>query len=572
MNAVFRIRKIIYLFLSVFFACFSLQSLSQSKTLVFISDSTDAVTIDQNYFQIQADGLYLKAEMAYYNNQAAKAIDYLKEALLQDPHSIHFRTRLADIYREEKLFAEASLQYKFLIQNTGHPEFSYKLAEIYSLRGLNKAAMQLYGKSHFQKARLLMENQQWNRALKFLNSSLKQTETLLDKAEILLLKAYIYERQSNKLKAKQVFQNLLNLNVTNESFILKASQFYTESKQWKRAQSLLLSYQQKEEASVRVAKALFMLFLSLDQMDLVYKQFLLLEKLAALEDTHYLFITSFLISKNRYQEAIPFLKDLKYKHPDKGYYRYLLGFVYEENRDWKAALKEYESLSKSSGYFTRAQMQIGQIWKKQGNSQKALKILRKASLPLKNLKDPKILLVYAQYLWEEGEAQNAILVLKKASNVFITNTDILFLKAFYLKQLGEAQESLQIMEQVLKFNPAHGEALNFIAYTYAENQHNLDQAEQLAKQAISLKPNSGYFLDTLGWVLFQKQKYQKALFYFNEALSYNQKDSVLMRHLGETYYKLKNNKKSKYFFKQALKLENNEQNRLYIQTQLASLP
>ena len=112
--------------------------------------------------------------MAYYNRQPVQAIDYLKEAILQAPHSIHLRLRLADIYREENLFAEASKQYQFLIENKNHQESHRKLAEIYSMRGLHQEALKSYKHLEnkemfsvsFYKARFLIEGKKWVPAFK----------------------------------------------------------------------------------------------------------------------------------------------------------------------------------------------------------------------------------------------------------------------------------------------------------------------------------------------------------------------------------------------------------------------
>ncbi len=575
------LRKKTFFFL-LFFSCFSLKSLSIDKnefSLDFAKDSKKPVVIDQNYFQTQSDMAYLKSEMAYYIDQTGVAIDFLKESILQAPQSLHLRSRLADIYFEEKLFAEAAQQYQTLFDQTNDQKFYYKLAKIYSLRGLNQENSKNYKKLNkdksfsvvFQKARLFIDEKAWSLALKTLNQMEKKTVKERERVDIFLSKAYIYEQTHQKEKQEKIFKQILNLDLSEEDLLLKTAQFYMSSNQLERAKLLLLKYQQKEETSIGVTKALFNLFLSLNQLNGAYEQLRQLEKLDSLDDPHYFFMVSFLLSKKQYAKAIPFVKDLVQAYPQTSYYRYLLGATYEQEKEWKKSLQEYKKIRKESSYFIAAQIQMGQIWKDQGQAKKALNLLEKVVFSSENVKEPKPLLLYAQYLWEEGQKDLSLSVLTKGLQRFPKNTDILFLRGLYFKEHGRVASALKDMEKILELDERHGESLNFIAYTYAEKKQKLDQAEILAHKALLLNPASSYFLDTLGWVLFQKGDTEKALFYLKKAFSYNQKDSSIANHLGEIYYRLKNFEKYEYFFKKALELETDEKKRSQIKKRLASL-
>ena len=99
--------------------------------------------------------------------------------------------------------------------------------------------------------------------------------------------------------------------------------------------------------------------------------------------------------------------------------------------------------------------------------------------------------------------------------------------------------ALRDMRQILKKQEDHEEALNFIASFYSEQKINLTAAEKMARKALSLKPHSSYFLNTLGWILFQKGKVKSALHYLKKAFSKNNTDSHIAKRLGKVYLKLK---------------------------------
>jgi tetratricopeptide (TPR) repeat protein len=54
-------------------------------------------------------------------------------------------------------------------------------------------------------------------------------------------------------------------------------------------------------------------------------------------------------------------------------------------------------------------------------------------------------------------------------------------------------------------------------------------------QALKLKPDNGYILDSMGWVLFKKGKVAGALQYLKKALEYLPEDAGILEHLGDAY-------------------------------------
>jgi tetratricopeptide (TPR) repeat protein len=65
--------------------------------------------------------------------------------------------------------------------------------------------------------------------------------------------------------------------------------------------------------------------------------------------------------------------------------------------------------------------------------------------------------------------------------------------------------------KALEADPRAAVAANNLAWTYAENGENLDQALQLAQTAVAVLPNESAVRDTLGWVYCKKQLWTLAL-------------------------------------------------------------
>ena len=90
-------------------------------------------------------------------------------------------------------------------------------------------------------------------------------------------------------------------------------------------------------------------------------------------------------------------------------------------------------------------------------------------------------------------------------------------------------------------NPENAEALNYLGYMFAEKGINLNEAIFLIEKALKIEPDNGYFVDSLGWVYYQKGIIDKALFELSRAIEllqkYNTDDSIIREHLGDAYYK-----------------------------------
>jgi tetratricopeptide (TPR) repeat protein len=96
-------------------------------------------------------------------------------------------------------------------------------------------------------------------------------------------------------------------------------------------------------------------------------------------------------------------------------------------------------------------------------------------------------------------------------------------------------ESIKEMETILQMDSKNAEAMNFIGYTYADRGIKLEEAEDLIRKALALKPGNAYMLDSLGWVCFRQNKLTEAITYLKEAALMLPQDVTIAEHLGDVY-------------------------------------
>jgi tetratricopeptide (TPR) repeat protein len=109
------------------------------------------------------------------------------------------------------------------------------------------------------------------------------------------------------------------------------------------------------------------------------------------------------------------------------------------------------------------------------------------------------------------------------------------------------------MRQAINLNPSHADALNFLAYTWAERKENLAEALAMAEKADALKPDQGYILDTVAWVHYQMGQPQKALPILERAVPLSRRDPVVLDHLGDVLSALDRKQEALNAYRQALK-------------------
>ena len=111
---------------------------------------------------------------------------------------------------------------------------------------------------------------------------------------------------------------------------------------------------------------------------------------------------------------------------------------------------------------------------------------------------------------------------------------------FYLGTVYETLDRFDECEEHLKacidMDSTDSEAMNNLAYMYAEQGKKLGEAEQLLKKALEIAPDNGYYLDSLGWVYYRKGDADLAIEYIRRAiLAMDRDDAVLRDHLGDAY-------------------------------------
>ena len=134
------------------------------------------------------------------------------------------------------------------------------------------------------------------------------------------------------------------------------------------------------------------------------------------------------------------------------------------------------------------------------------------------------------------------------------NVDLRFNLGTAYDKLGRFPDVVREMQTVLKLNSDHADALNYLGYSYADRGMNIDEAVTLTQRAVALKPNNGYYIDSLGWALFKMGRIQEALAEIKRAAELVKNDPVIFEHMGEIYLLQNDRDKAKQAWLRSIEL------------------
>lgn len=239
------------------------------------------------------------------------------------------------------------------------------------------------------------------------------------------------------------------------------------------------------------------------------------------------------LEQGKHEKAVEMLASLVREFPTEYRIIYLLGTTYEEIRAYDAALETLRSIPASSEHFGSAQIRVGMILKKQQGTAVAVDSLLAA---IAKKKDAPGLYAYLASLYEEDKQYDAAEEHLHAGLHFNPGSiDLHFSLGVLYEKTNRFDQSIAAMQEVLKVEPDHAEALNFIGYMYADRGIRLDEAEQMIRKALQLKPGNAYMIDSLGWVCFRLNRLEEALGHLKEAAQLLPEDAAILEHLGDVY-------------------------------------
>ena len=125
-------------------------------------------------------------------------------------------------------------------------------------------------------------------------------------------------------------------------------------------------------------------------------------------------------------------------------------------------------------------------------------------------------------------------------------------------------------KEALVLSPDESLVLNYLGYSWVDQGSNLKQAMDYIRKAVKLKPDDGYYVDSLGWAYYRLGNLPAAVENLERAVELKPDDPIINDHLGDAYWKVGRTLEAKYQWQQALTLKPEEEQVLTLKQKIAA--
>ena len=128
----------------------------------------------------------------------------------------------------------------------------------------------------------------------------------------------------------------------------------------------------------------------------------------------------------------------------------------------------------------------------------------------------------------------------------------LYARGITNERLGDWPAAEADFRAALELNPDQPQVLNYLGYSLVEKRIKLDEALGMIERAVEARPDSGYIVDSLGWVLYRLGRFDEAVDPMERAAALMPVDPIVNDHLGDVYWKVGRKTEARFQWHRAL--------------------
>ncbi|HEY8554912.1 MAG TPA: tetratricopeptide repeat protein [Burkholderiales bacterium] len=239
------------------------------------------------------------------------------------------------------------------------------------------------------------------------------------------------------------------------------------------------------------------------------------------------------LQTNRLDEAETWLKRVLALQPEHDQARLYLGQALEQGKRYAEAARWYSEV-RPGEYYVEARARLAIVTGKQGDVEKARALLH--AVPTETDEQRvQLILAEEQVLRDARQFREALAMLNKALERMPGHKDLLYARALVAERLDMLDLVESDLRAILAQDPKNANALNALGYTLADRTDRLQEAHELLVQALELKPDDPFILDSMGWLQYRLGNNAEAIKYLKRALGLRN-DAEIAAHLGEVLW------------------------------------
>lgn len=233
-----------------------------------------------------------------------------------------------------------------------------------------------------------------------------------------------------------------------------------------------------------------------------------------------------------------------------------LANVHEQNKKYQLAIETYDRIPEASPIWRRVQIRKAFDLNSMDKDDEARTLL--VGLLENHPQEIQILdalgsILRARKNYKEAVEfySRAIALLKKPEK---RDWSYYYARGVCYERLNLWDNAETDLEKALELDPDQPLALNYLGYTWVDQNRRLKRAMAFIRKAVKLKPEDGYFVDSLGWAHYRLGQHSLAVKHLEKATELRPDDPTINDHLGDAYWRAGRILEANFQWKQALTL------------------
>lgn len=510
--------------------------------------------------QSQAHYDFLRGQLALANENYGQALDYFQEAAkLDDSASPTLHRSLAQLYVRTGKIDDALREVEEALKgDSSDTDLLQFQAGILSTKREFAKAIEVYkriiavGKEVDEDPYVLAASlyaQQGN--LESAKSILRQ---LINKKSDSFFGHYYLGRMAEAandfMLAEQSYRQAMVINPQANAVPLDLARLYGSKKRYKEAIEICQKLLAEDPSNTAARNMLAQLLIGDNDIDKALKEF---ETLGALEedptDTR-LKIALIKLQRRDLEGAVTDLNLILSQHPDNMTAQYYLVSAYAGLKRVQDALLQIQKIEKTSEYFVESRVLGAFLLQQEKRYKEAIALLDEALG--ERVDDLRLLSLRSSLERESGDVTAAIRSQQRIVQREPKSAKHFFTLGVLYDEARDKEAAVGAMRSAIELDPRHANALNYLGYTLLERKEKLDEAESLIKRALEVEKDNGYFIDSLGWLYYQRGQFKEAVRELERAVQLVPNDSVILEHYALALQKVGDRKKAREIAEKAM--------------------
>ena len=273
-------------------------------------------------------------------------------------------------------------------------------------------------------------------------------------------------------------------------------------------------------------------------------------------------ISNLYSSQNEFKKSNFYLSLSNYLNPKFIFNLSLVSENFYFNKDYEKSKKVLKNFNKNQDFYYWYRIKKeAQIISKTRSKKESLNYITSKFKKI-NKPNNKFLFDVANFNKNSKEYQEAIkyysIIIDSINEDNDLKKDLLYRRGSSYERLGNYFNADKDLLYALKIDPEDSYVLNYLAYSWLERNHKIDEAIIMLEKAYESNSDDPYIIDSIGWAYYLVNDFKKAEKFLRRAVQLMPDDPIVNDHYGDILWKLDRKIQARYFWSMVLKMKDTE--------------